>query len=439
SPSRLWLAAWAFLVLIQLTPIKSSKSFAHASETTGDNLRGVNRRRLTSHADTADSKSEAAAEQVIPYASGDISRRQLATSCPGLSGYVAFPDNDHVGDTIGTSKKPMQQCNNDVTCVAFNSAGELKRSVTPLADTPGRCLYIKKAFASSKCPVYNGYLTNEDVKHMGDNINAKALAVNKAFNKCNADATCKGFNSNGWLKSVVSPTVPAQGVCLYTKIPPQSPPPPPSRPPAPPPPSPRPPAQRPPSPRVPAPPPPSSRPPPPSPSSSSPSPSSLNTTAGCFDAADALAEHNKDRALHGCPALTWNENLAKGAQTWAQTLTADCSDLHHSGGTYGENLSSSSGYIQLFAKDMLCTPAVKGWYGEVKKYIFSTTPWTDNQAHFFDIGHFTQVVWKSTTQVGCGAALGDFDTCLIVVCRYSPPGNVWRDDYFLGNVPPPLK
>ncbi|GIL60675.1 hypothetical protein Vafri_15207, partial [Volvox africanus] len=424
SPSRLWLAAWAFLVLIQLTPIKSSKSFAHASETTGDNLRGVNRRRLTSHADTADSKSEAAAEQVIPYASGDISRRQLATSCPGLSGYVAFPDNDHVGDTIGTSKKPMQQCNNDVTCVAFNSAGELKRSVTPLADTPGRCLYIKKAFASSKCPVYNGYLTNEDVKHMGDNINAKALAVNKAFNKCNADATCKGFNSNGWLKSVVSPTVPAQGVCLYTKIPPQSPPPPPSRPPTPPPPSPRPPAPRPPFPSP--------------PSSSSPSPSSLNTTAGCFDAADALAEHNKDRALHGCPALTWNENLAKGAQTWAQTLAATCA-LYHSGGrNYGESLygKSSSSRSHFFAKDMLCTPAVKIWYGEVKKYIFSTTPWTDNQANFANIGHFTQVVWKSTTQVGCGAALGDDDYCLIVVCRYSPPGNFVLDPSFLENVPP---
>ncbi|NIV04359.1 hypothetical protein GWN26_13675, partial [Candidatus Saccharibacteria bacterium] len=34
-------------------------------------------------------------------------------------------------------------------------------------------------------------------------------------------------------------------------------------------------------------------------------------------------------------------------------------------------------------------------------------------------GHYSQIVWRDTKQVGCGMANG------IVVCRYSPPGNFY--------------
>lgn len=37
-------------------------------------------------------------------------------------------------------------------------------------------------------------------------------------------------------------------------------------------------------------------------------------------------------------------------------------------------------------------------------------------------GHFTQCVWKATTAVGCGMARCGAAT--LVVCRYSPAGNV---------------
>jgi hypothetical protein len=34
-----------------------------------------------------------------------------------------------------------------------------------------------------------------------------------------------------------------------------------------------------------------------------------------------------------------------------------------------------------------------------------------------DVGHYSQIVWRATKQVGCGMGNG------IVVCRYTPHGN----------------
>ena len=53
----------------------------------------------------------------------------------------------------------------------------------------------------------------------------------------------------------------------------------------------------------------------------------------------------------------------------------------------------------------------------------------------FFSGHFTQVVWKTTTQVGVAEALSKTNK-RFVVARYSPPGNIL--DHFQENVPPPL-
>ena len=61
-------------------------------------------------------------------------------------------------------------------------------------------------------------------------------------------------------------------------------------------------------------------------------------------------------------------------------------------------------------------------------YDFTTGESTDGNA----VGHFTQVVWKSTTKVGCGfSTCGDND---LLVCNYSPAGNFAGQ--YLENVPP---
>lgn len=125
-------------------------------------------------------------------------------------------------------------------------------------------------------------------------------------------------------------------------------------------------------------------------------------------ASSMLAEHNKKRELHqNTPDLTWSETLASYAQNYADNY--DCSgNLVHSGGQYGENLAVGYG----------TTGAVDGWYNEIKNYDFSNPGFSSNT------GHFSQLVWKSTTQVGCGVkscggVWGDY-----VICSYDPAGNV---------------
>ncbi|KAF5900737.1 Golgi-associated plant pathogenesis-related protein 1-like, partial [Clarias magur] len=48
--------------------------------------------------------------------------------------------------------------------------------------------------------------------------------------------------------------------------------------------------------------------------------------------------------------------------------------------------------------------------------------------------HFTQVVWKSTTEVGVG--LASDEKTVIVVGQYKPAGNITNEGYYMDNVLP---
>ena len=131
---------------------------------------------------------------------------------------------------------------------------------------------------------------------------------------------------------------------------------------------------------------------------------------------EGLGAHNALRAQHGVPALSWSASLAKSAQA-----VADQCSFEHSATSNGENLAqgTSGGY----------SPAqfVNDWYSEISSYDFAGGTSTGG-----DIGHFTQVIWKSTTKVGCGLAQCSGNDLL--VCQYSPAGNL--DGAYLDNVPP---
>jgi uncharacterized protein YkwD len=134
---------------------------------------------------------------------------------------------------------------------------------------------------------------------------------------------------------------------------------------------------------------------------------------------EILNAHNEYRAKHGSPPLEWSEELANFARGVCNTCV-----MKHSGGKYGENLYAAS--------SLTPSDAVKSWYDEISLYPYGEPSW--NTAW----GHFTQVVWKETTKVGCylrtdchGMPAGPN----FLTCNYEVAGNMQGS--FSKNVFPP--
>lgn len=131
-----------------------------------------------------------------------------------------------------------------------------------------------------------------------------------------------------------------------------------------------------------------------------------------------LAAHNDLRAKHGVAALTWSDKLAAGAQKWADRCV-----FEHSSGNYGENLSWWRG------GDWTPADRVRDWYAEIKDFDFTKPARNDYRV----TGHFTQIVWRASRELGCGLAACPDGKML--VCRYAPAGNF--EGQYTENVPPP--
>ena len=143
-----------------------------------------------------------------------------------------------------------------------------------------------------------------------------------------------------------------------------------------------------------------------------------------------LLRHNYYRKRHQVGDLAINSDLEAIAQAYSEKLTAEDA-MYHSGNSYngkplGENLFSlwSSKVASVTGTD-----ATDAWYNEVSKYDF------ENPGYKEGIGHFSQLVWKDSKQIGCGAACQDH-TCT-VTCNYYPAGN-YRNQ-FAENVFPPIE
>ncbi len=148
-------------------------------------------------------------------------------------------------------------------------------------------------------------------------------------------------------------------------------------------------------------------------------PEKTGSKISCADAQALLDHHNKVREDVGSPPLEWSAELAEFAQEWADYLAATGCSMKHRPKEgkwkqkYGENIfwGGSSAYF---------TPldASKSWYSEIKAYHNEAIS-HDNYKKF---GHYTQMVWKSTTHVGVGVAICR-NGAILVVANYYPPGN----------------
>jgi pathogenesis-related protein 1 len=135
--------------------------------------------------------------------------------------------------------------------------------------------------------------------------------------------------------------------------------------------------------------------------------------------------HNAWRTRAGVRSLRWAADLAAQAQNRALELARQGCALEHGvlPDDVGENLyrasalESDSGRRSFYA----LSPAhvVDAWGAESADY----SPASDTCTPGRQCGHYTQIVWPSTEEVGCGMAvcpsLGQ-----VWVCRYRPRGNL---------------
>ena len=146
----------------------------------------------------------------------------------------------------------------------------------------------------------------------------------------------------------------------------------------------------------------------------------LDAASGTF-----LALHNTERAAVGVKPLEWDFGLAASAKAYAIKLTSAGQLVHSSREgrkTVRENL------LQNLPGGRTPTQMIGVWTDEKRYFKPGIFPDVSTTGDWSDIGHWTQMVWESTTHVGC-AVNGDarFEW---LVCHYSPPGN--RDGTAIG-------
>jgi pathogenesis-related protein 1 len=131
-----------------------------------------------------------------------------------------------------------------------------------------------------------------------------------------------------------------------------------------------------------------------------------------------LTLHNKARSDVGVGPLAWSKNLAVYAQSWADHLASTSCRMEHRPRSgqwkqeHGENLLIGKvGYHGV-------VDAVRAWEREKSMYHGAAL----NSSNWYHSGHYTQMVWKNTSQIGCAKA--ECRGNVIVVCNYDPPGNI---------------
>ncbi len=153
---------------------------------------------------------------------------------------------------------------------------------------------------------------------------------------------------------------------------------------------------------------------------------SVSTYALEFNTEEMLATHNHWRKLVDVPALNYSPELAASSQQWAEHLKQSnrCRMKHSQPDSkYGENLYWASAIKWSDGKRELQHVAAKNvvdsWASERSNYDYKLNNCTPGKM----CGHYTQIVWRSTTLVGCGAAICEDTKEQVWVCRYQAPGN----------------
>jgi len=144
-----------------------------------------------------------------------------------------------------------------------------------------------------------------------------------------------------------------------------------------------------------------------------------------------LDAQNRERAAVGASPLQWDAELAAHAASYGPTL-ASLRRLEHSPreGRPGEreNLAMASHgtlspeqFVDLWSREKgMLKPGSPG-LGCPQQFGCIAFPAASRTGRWEDVAHYTQMVWPTTTRVGCAIFAADWD---YLICRYSPPGNI---------------
>lgn len=148
---------------------------------------------------------------------------------------------------------------------------------------------------------------------------------------------------------------------------------------------------------------------------------------------DFVTAHNVVRSRHRLPPLKWSPQLAGYAQQWAEQLRQrnNCRMRHRPdkgrfAQQHGENLMWvgptrwSDGRFDLYHMTPEMVTGV--WADESRNYRYRSNSCKRGKI----CGHYTQIVWRDTREIGCAKAVCR-DQSQVWVCNYNPPGN-WRGE-----------
>ena len=125
---------------------------------------------------------------------------------------------------------------------------------------------------------------------------------------------------------------------------------------------------------------------------------------------------NAYRAKHGSPPLEWDDTITQFAQEYSLYLAANSLFQHSNKEGYGENLA----YFQGYPNEMmsLIKKSIDLWYDEIKLYNYNYPGYSPGT------GHFTCLIWKSSTKFGMGYSYNNDTKIVDVTMNTAPPGNV---------------
>ena len=129
---------------------------------------------------------------------------------------------------------------------------------------------------------------------------------------------------------------------------------------------------------------------------------------------EALKKHNEYRVKHKVPDLKLNENLNEMAQKYANHLLDSQSKINFPFNIY--NNDSNLGENIMISTKKTAEEMCEIWYNESKNYDFNINKFQKGT------GHFTQLIWKETKEVGFGFKIDGDNFC--GVAYYDPAGNV---------------